>query len=195
MWGPWFLCSLAISDGAGAGAVPRVPPKIFTFWDRPQWPASVEQSIDTWRRQNPQWEVQVQLQRFRSVSSWFRVGASKAESIFAAFKQECFCPLMFHVPRMPKRFFLPQVITPENMGNFLSSEALDFIDSPAALEMRRLGPTHFSDLVRVELLVEQGGLWLDATVALSEPVDRWVQEDPLLWRGWYVFFFSAFVKS
>jgi hypothetical protein len=34
--------------------------------------------------------------------------------------------------------------------------------------------THFSDLLRISVLAEQGGLWLDATVFCSGPLPRWI---------------------
>eukprot|EP00913_Durusdinium_trenchii_P013114 g12309.t2 len=93
----------------------------------PPWPPSVQRSIDTWRKQNPEWQI--------------------------------------------------QVLTPSTLREALDDEALDFVASPAALAMRRLGATHFSDLVRVEVLAQHGGLWLDATVALTQPVNTWIGRD------------------
>ena len=51
-------------DGAGVVAAPAaapaaIPQKIFTFWETPPWPPSVQRSIDTWRKQNPEWQIQV----------------------------------------------------------------------------------------------------------------------------------------
>ncbi|CAK9019495.1 unnamed protein product [Durusdinium trenchii] len=119
-------------DGAGVVAAPAaapaaIPQKIFTFWETPPWPPSVQRSIDTWRKQNPEWQI--------------------------------------------------QVLTPSTLREALDDEALDFVASPAALAMRRLGATHFSDLVRVEVLAQHGGLWLDATVALTQPVNTWIGRD------------------
>ena len=106
-------------------AAADVPQKIFTFWDTAP-PPSVLRSMDTWRRQNPIWEV--------------------------------------------------HLLSPKNLEHFLSSESLDFIRT--AENMTEMGPTYLSDLVRVEVLAENGGVWLDATVALTKPLSAWIPSRP-----------------
>eukprot|EP00438_Fugacium_kawagutii_P033771 Skav222177 [mRNA] locus=scaffold5891:26285:27379:- [translate_table: standard] len=83
--------------------------------------------MDTWRRQNPTWEI--------------------------------------------------EVLSPTSFQHHLDEDARSFLESPAALQIRSLGPVQFSDLVRVEVLAAQGGLWLDATIALTEPLELWVSAD------------------
>ena len=63
------------------------------------------------------------------------------------------------------------------MGEFLSSESLSSIRSPEFKDfMSVLGPSHMSDIMRVELLAEKGGVWLDATVAATEGFDKWLAD-------------------
>ena len=42
-----------------------------------------------------------------------------------------------------------------------------------------ISKTHFSDLLRVELLVTYGGIWMDATVLLTSPIPAIIQDSEL----------------
>lgn len=66
-----------------------------------------------------------------------------------------------------------------------------------------LGKAHFSDLVRLALLQTYGGIWLDATILLTAPLENklicgdyfmyqrdWAQEDKKQWRRTYAYYFS-----
>lgn len=66
-----------------------------------------------------------------------------------------------------------------------------------------LGKAHFSDLLRLALLDAYGGVWLDATILLTAPLEDmltsddyfmyqrdWSQEDKKLWRRTYAYYFS-----
>ena len=66
-----------------------------------------------------------------------------------------------------------------------------------------VGATHFTDLIRVALLTAYGGVWLDATILLTAPLEDklvnndyfmyqrdWEQEDKKLWRRTYAYYFS-----
>lgn len=66
-----------------------------------------------------------------------------------------------------------------------------------------VGATHFTDLIRVALLTAYGGVWLDATILLTAPLEDkltsndyfmyqrdWTQEDKKLWRRTYAYYFS-----
>ena len=66
-----------------------------------------------------------------------------------------------------------------------------------------VGATHFTDLIRIALLTAYGGVWLDATILLTAPLDDmltsddfflyqrdWGQEDKKLWRRTYAYYFS-----
>lgn len=65
------------------------------------------------------------------------------------------------------------------------------------------GKAHFSDLVRLALLYTYGGVWLDATILLTAPLEDmlknndwfmfqrdWDQEDKKKWRRTYAYYFS-----
>lgn len=65
------------------------------------------------------------------------------------------------------------------------------------------GKAHFSDLVRLALLHTYGGVWLDATILLTAPLEDmlknndwfmyqrdWDQEDKKKWRRTYAYYFS-----
>lgn len=65
------------------------------------------------------------------------------------------------------------------------------------------GKAHFSDLVRLALLHVYGGVWLDATILLTAPLEDmlknndwfmyqrdWDQEDKKQWRRTYAYYFS-----
>lgn len=60
------------------------------------------------------------------------------------------------------------VITAENMADYV-----DF--PPYILEKWKKGiitNTHLTDLLRLELLIRHGGMWLDSTVLCTRPIDR-----------------------
>ena len=65
------------------------------------------------------------------------------------------------------------LVSKQNLKDFLSAESLHFIRS--AENMTTIGPTYLSDLVRAELLAENGGVWLDASVALTKPLSTWIK--------------------
>ncbi|TGD18605.1 capsular polysaccharide synthesis protein [Levilactobacillus suantsaiihabitans] len=72
------------------------------------------------------------------------------------------------------------VITLENVGNYLNVEE-------SIIEKFRLGKlsaAHFTDYIRVCLLKEYGGIWLDATQYLIRPFSDTIwDEDLLLWNS------------
>lgn len=37
----------------------------------------------------------------------------------------------------------------------------------------KIGPAHFADIIRVNLLEKYGGLWLDATILVTEPLEKY----------------------
>ena len=57
-----------------------------------------------------------------------------------------------------------QIITNENLNEFI--ELPDFILAKKAKGI--ISPTHFSDIVRIQLLVTYGGIWVDSTVFFNE---------------------------
>ena len=66
-----------------------------------------------------------------------------------------------------------------------------------------IGKAHFSDIIRLAVLVTYGGLWLDATVLLTGPIPKYItdanwfmyqrsdnQEDKITWRRAYAYYFG-----
>lgn len=70
----------------------------------------------------------------------------------------------------------------------------DYIFVPAFIQEKLaegdLSLTHFSDIIRVELLYQYGGCWIDATVYCSDPIPAYMVE-----RELFVFKWSSFDKS
>lgn len=83
----------------------------------------------------------------------------------------------------------------------------DYIDLPEDVFNKYrtgvVGATHFTDLIRIALLTAYGGVWLDATILLTAPLEDkltnddyflyqrdWAQEDKKQWRRTYAYYFS-----
>lgn len=83
----------------------------------------------------------------------------------------------------------------------------EFVDLPQYVYYKYnnevFGKAHFSDLVRLALLTAYGGVWLDATILLTAPLEDklvnndwfmyqrdWGEEDKKLWRRTYAYYFS-----
>lgn len=83
----------------------------------------------------------------------------------------------------------------------------EYIDLPSFVSDKYnnnvFGKAHFSDLIRLALLTAYGGVWLDATILLTAPLEEkltnndyfmyqrdWGQEDKKLWRRTYAYYFS-----
>jgi hypothetical protein len=58
-----------------------------------------------------------------------------------------------------------QLVSKKNLGAFMDTTSLDDIECPAAR----------SDLLRLRLLDQHGGVWADATLICMLPLDSWVQ--------------------
>lgn len=56
----------------------------------------------------------------------------------------------------------------------------DWITLPSHImekwEKKKITAAHFSDICRVELLYQYGGMWFDATDYLTEPVPQWIED-------------------
>lgn len=67
-----------------------------------------------------------------------------------------------------------QIITKENYAQFVSLPAsiLDKIGNQITL-------THFSDILRVNLLADHGGYWLDATIFVTKPLPEFSFDSPI----------------
>lgn len=46
-------------------------------------------------------------------------------------------------------------------------------------ERRQISHAHFADIIRMNLLTQQGGLWLDATMLISAPIDESIFTRPI----------------
>lgn len=54
-----------------------------------------------------------------------------------------------------------------------------------------IGPAHFTDLVRLELLIKHGGYWIDATVLCTDSsLVRKLEQEPLFMFSFYYFGFN-----
>lgn len=98
------------------------------------------------------------------------------------------------------------------MGDFkvirLSDDNIhEWIDLPNVIMEKYhsgiIGKAHFSDIVRLALLVTYGGLWMDATILLTGPIPKYItdsdwfmyqrsdkQEDKVKWRRTYAYYFG-----
>lgn len=53
-------------------------------------------------------------------------------------------------------------------------------------------PARFSDLLRVCLLAEHGGIWIDSSIILKSSLDNWLFPQPAEFSGFYI---SSFTKD
>lgn len=54
-----------------------------------------------------------------------------------------------------------------------------------------IGPAHFSDLVRLELLIKYGGYWIDSTVLCTDgTIFNYLDDEPLFMYSYYYFGFN-----
>ncbi len=79
------------------------------------------------------------------------------------------------------------LLTKENYKKYLSIPPAiisnpNFNDSPA----------RFSDLLRLYALAEHGGVWIDSSILLKEPLDTWLFPKPAEFSGFY---FGGFTKD
>lgn len=85
--------------------------------------------------------------------------------------QQCYASMQKHITDRPI-----VVITEENFKNYVTFP--DYIMEK--YEKGIISKVHFADLLRVELLAQHGGTWLDGTVfCSSEPFQKYVLDDPL----------------
>lgn len=106
-----------------------LPRRIFLFWDTgyDEAPELCQACIDSWRDQNPGWQVEV-------------------------------------------------------LDSGAITGILDRTEFPADMK-----PAAFADMLRVHLLAQHGGVWADATVYCTRPLDDWL---PMLFNQSELFFFS-----
>ena len=85
--------------------------------------------------------------------------------------QSCFQSLCSHAGN-----HLVHLITQENISKYVTIP--DYI--LRKVQEGKISFTHFSDILRMCLLYEHGGLWIDATVYVSEPIPEKVFQEALL---------------
>ena len=67
------------------------------------------------------------------------------------------------------------VLTKENYSQYVTiPRAIENL-----YETGKLKPAHFADIIRINLLAQQGGLWLDATMLVVQPISQEVFVSPL----------------
>lgn len=52
----------------------------------------------------------------------------------------------------------------------------DYIDIPLELQNKKVSPAHFADVVRLILLHQYGGIWMDATIYLTGQISKTILE-------------------
>ena len=84
--------------------------------------------------------------------------------------QKCVASVKHHMPD-----YKVQILTSENI--------FDFVSLPEHIVRKyqkgTISFTHFSDILRTALLVQHGGIWLDATVLLTDELPTQMTETPL----------------
>lgn len=63
-----------------------------------------------------------------------------------------------------------RLIDKNNVGQFASGPIIK------ELNKKNISINHFSDLLRVDLLSNHGGIWVDATLFCNTPLDNWIDE-------------------
>lgn len=96
---------------------------------------------------------------------WFQ-GLNQAPEIV----QRCVASIKLHMPE-----YEICILTAENI--------FDFVTLPEPIirkyQSGTITHTHFSDILRTALLVQHGGIWLDATVLLTDAIPLQIAEQPL----------------
>ena len=121
------------------------------------------------------------LQRFlpvlEGVADTTVIEPQKPEKVFTLWLQgeENAPPLVKACARSMRHNFSEQQFT------MLDEHSIyDYIELPGVIMDKRrqgkIGHAHFSDIVRVELLHEHGGYWLDATGFATSPIPKWIEK-------------------
>ena len=94
----------------------------------------------------------------------------QGENAMPPIVQSCFQSLCSHAGN-----HLVHLITQENISKYVTIP--DYI--LRKVQEGKISFTHFSDILRMCLLYEHGGLWIDATVYVSQPIPEKVFQEPL----------------
>lgn len=54
----------------------------------------------------------------------------------------------------------------------------EYIDIPPFIKGKKISPAHFADFIRVLLLHQYGGIWMDATIYLTGPIPKLILDAP-----------------
>lgn len=84
--------------------------------------------------------------------------------------KRCIASMRYH---MPERELV--IVSAENIADYVTLP--DFI--MRKWQSGAISNTHFSDILRNQLLIEHGGLWLDSTVLLTGPLPSYVDDGSL----------------
>lgn len=95
-----------------------------------------------------------------------------------ALVKNCYASLCYHVP---EREIV--VITSENFADYCTLP--EYIIEK--WQRKKITNTHFSDILRLQLLLENGGIWIDATTYMTGPLPDYLQRSELfLYKtGWF----------
>ena len=58
------------------------------------------------------------------------------------------------------------ILTEDNYSRFVNISS----STKSLYESGKIKPAHFADLIRINLLAQRGGVWLDATILLTAPL-------------------------
>lgn len=94
----------------------------------------------------------------------------QGENAMPPIVQSCFQSLCSHAGNHPVH-----LITQENISKYVTIP--DYI--LRKVQEGKISFTHFSDILRMCLLYEHGGLWIDATVYVSQPIPEKIFQEPL----------------
>lgn len=75
---------------------------------------------------------------------------------------------------------------------------LDYVNIPYEITSNKNfndNPARFSDLVRINVLTEFGGVWVDSSVLLKDSIDKWLFPRPGEFSGFYIDGFTEIKDS
>ena len=80
-----------------------------------------------------------------------------------------------------------EILNPDwNIELVSESTIQNFIDLPNYIKLNGLSNAAKSDIIRLYLLAEHGGVWADATLLCLHPLDNWIY-DPLQTSGFWMY--------
>lgn len=110
----------------------------------------------------------------------FTLGKEKSDDVWV-----CWLQGLEQAPELVKACYsrMQIVFGDERVHLVTESNICDYVEMPDFVmdkwKSGRITNTHFSDLLRNELLIEHGGLWLDSTVYMSGGLPAYIENSPL----------------